>query len=162
MEDNSTAPSAKTLLIDDAQLDKEWIRQPVLVFKYSKISAQLRQDFDSLKTQMELLKAKTEQAVRKAPIEYGVAKVTESAIASAVSLHPSVVEMQEALSKARYQHDLALGMLNALEHKRRALENLVSLHGQQYFAAPSTTRAGGAEAVDTLREKTKERIRRKQ
>ena len=124
------------LTIDENQLDKEWINQPNLVFKFSKKQASARKEMDAIKNEIEVVKADLDKQLRLAPEAFGILKVTESAISSAIVLQPQYQEVQNKLNNARYELDIYTAMVNALEHKKRALESLVSLHGQNYFSTP--------------------------
>ena len=48
--------------------------------------------------------------------------------------------MESGIFHTKYESDMAKGAVRALESKKDALENLVKLHGQQYFAGPKMPR----------------------
>lgn len=142
--------------IDQNALDQEWLRQPNLMYDFAMSVADAKRDVDAFKNELEVIKAEISNSVRSAPEQYGLAKVTESAIASAVL---QTKEYQDAMQQAvelRHKYDVMVAAVNALEHKKRALESLVSLHGQNYFSTPRVD----AESKEAFEEQSKRSVRR--
>ena len=130
----------KDISIDEEALDIEWLEQPRLMMRYSKHLAQTRMEFDELKQALEITKAEIDQRIRKSPDKYKLDKVTDKAIES---ITITTVEYKQAFQEyldAKYEFDMAMGAVKAFEQRKEALENLVRLHGQQYFAGPKVPR----------------------
>lgn len=130
----------KDISIDESALDLEWLRQPDLMWKYCKYSALAKKSLDEAKERLDFVRAKLEMEIRKDPGSFGVDRVTESAISSAIISHPDYERAQRKLIEARYEAEIASGAIRALEHKKSALENLVRLYAASYFAGPSVPR----------------------
>ena len=124
--------------IDETSIDKEWLRQSSLVWQYSKELATIKRLLEVAETQGDQLRATLDKDIRSNPESYGIPKVTEGAISITIILQPEIKEKQLEISKFKKELDLAYGALKSLEHKKSALENLVKLNGQNYFAGPST------------------------
>jgi hypothetical protein len=136
--------------IDIDNLDSELVRQPSRVQRIVKTLAQARLDHAEAKADLELVEAKVKKSIRKMPEKYGLAKPTEGAINEVLITQPEYQEAIRKVNQAKYDLDLLDGTLTVLEHKKRSLEGLVSLHGQGYFAAPrvkSGTPEGRRHAV---------------
>jgi hypothetical protein len=143
--------------IDKFNLDKEWISQPKLVFNFAQQLAQAKRELEERKAQYDVIKADVEMNIRKDPEKYGLAKVTESAISSTVCMQDEYKQANQAIIKAKYDVDICQGAMNAMEHKKAGLQDLVKLHGQNYY---STTHASFENTSD-VEEATKQIVRRK-
>lgn len=133
----------KDVSIDESGLDTEWLAQPGLMMKYSRISAQLHMDMDVAKENVDLVRAELDGKIRSNPAGFGIdpdIKVTEAVISGAILQQEVYKEAMTDFYQARYEWEMAKGAVSAIEHRKAALENLVRLHGLQYFAGPSVPR----------------------
>jgi hypothetical protein len=130
----------KDIEIKCDQLDLEWLDQAALMIKYGRISAQANLDRDKAKVELDLVKAELDKAIRKAPEKYGLEKVTETALLNAITSHSDYLSAQELYQQAEYEASVAKSAVYAFDARKTALENLVKLHGQQYFAGPRIPR----------------------
>jgi hypothetical protein len=126
--------------IDPLQLDVEACQQPDLFFKWARQSVAARGEVDRTKLAVDVAEARAEAAIRDNPEKYGLMKVTEAAISAAVKIHPKCIEAQDHYLRAREVAGLLDAAREAMEQKKRMIEILVTLHGQQYFAGPSIPR----------------------
>lgn len=138
------------LNIDKGALDEEWLKQPSLVFKYAKKAAQCKLELDEAKTALDLTKAELDKEIREDPEAFDIEKVTNPAVEAAIVAEDDYQEALAEVSKKKYELDVLYAAVNALEHKKRALESLVSLHGQNYFSTPRA-KGSNAEAVESLK-----------
>jgi hypothetical protein len=122
--------------IDEDMLDAEWLEQAALFMKYANNYADAQRDFDDVKQKLDILKAELDIEIRKNPKDYDIEKVTEGSIQSAILITPSYQAMYDALLEAKYENDMAKNAVQAFNMRKDALENLVKLHGQSYFAGP--------------------------
>lgn len=130
----------KDVSIDDSALDVEWLAQSSLTFKYCKIEADARKALDDAKARLDIIKAELDQDIRANPESFGLPKVTESAIGNAISASKKCKDAEEEVRQASYELNMAQAAVRSIYAKKDALENLVRLHGQQYFAGPSVPR----------------------
>ena len=61
----------------------------------------------------------------------------EKSIEAAVTTAPDYQMANQEYIERKYEHDIATGVVRAFDHRKAALENLVRLHANQYFAGPS-------------------------
>ncbi len=54
---------------------------------------------------------------------------------------------------AQYEYQMAQGAVQAVEQRKSALENLVKLYGQGYFAGPKTPRDISSEVLKDQKNK---------
>jgi len=130
----------KDLKIDVDALDIEWAEQPGLMLKYTKIAAEARMELDESKERLGIVKAGVDLAIRSDPEKFGIVKITESAIQSALTLNIEIKGINTKCLKAAYELEMAQGAVRAMDQRKQALENLVKLHGLQYFAGPKIPR----------------------
>lgn len=126
--------------IDVDALDVEWTRQPELVLKYGKMLAEARARSDQLKEALELAEAEVKSAIRVNPEKFGIEKVTEGAINEALLQSEKYQDALKSYQEARSEQDMLQAGMNAINAKKDALENMVRLLGQNYFAAPTVPR----------------------
>jgi len=128
------------LKIQQDALDVEWLQQADLMRQYGQHAAQMRLDMDKAAETLAVVKAETDKEIRAAPADYDIVKITETVITNTIILEVGYRDALDKFNEARYEHEMARVAVSALEHKKSALENLIRLHGQQYFAGPSVPR----------------------
>lgn len=129
------------IVIDEQALDVEWLDQPRRMGEYCRLTADARKTMDLAAENLAFVKATVERAIRLDPDRYGVKPgvrgITEASIDAAVLIHDEYQIASRSLIDARYNHDVSVGAVRAFDQRKSALENLVRLHGQNYFAGPS-------------------------
>jgi len=123
--------------INREELDLEWLRQPELVGRYSRELAQAQLELDKLEEKISIITAEKELAIRTSPEKFGLEKVTEGALKTILTADKELIGLKETLNEKKFEINILSAVLKSLEHKKKALENLVTLHGQNYFATPS-------------------------
>lgn len=141
--------------IDAYRLDDEWLEQPKHFLKWCERLAEKRLQLDQVKSKLDIVKAELDSEIRENPGEFDLPKVTESAVANTVVTQPEYRKAVENLNKARYEQNLAQAAVDALEQRKKALENLVSLHGMQYFAELREPKGREEEVRDSQKKKVR-------
>jgi hypothetical protein len=126
----------KILAIDGRRLDEEWFGQPDLFFDFAAELSEARAEVDRAEARLDVVKAQVEKDVRSDPPRYGFDKVTERVAEMCVTLAKPVQDAQAELIETKLYAGILGGAVNALEHRKKALENTVQLDGRSYFAAP--------------------------
>jgi len=135
------------LQIDPDRLDIEWLGQPLKLYEYSVLLAEAKLDLDNAKNTFDVLEAELELEIRSNPEKYSLVKETEKEITLVLRNQVPYQNAQRMLAKKKHAVDILWAAVNALDHRKKALESLVSLHGQQYFAAPRA-KGAGREVMD--------------
>ena len=141
----------KDLAIDRDRLDWEWLNQPQLFFRYARAATEAKTQADAAKERLELTRANLDSSVRGNPDKWGLSKPTEAAISSAILRDEGYQDEQKVLAKAQADAALLAVAVRAMEQRKSALENLVRLHGQDYFSTP--------REPDNAKEEVRERIK---
>lgn len=128
------------ICIDPTALDVEWLRQADLMRKYATHAADTKQAVDDAKERLDVVKAQLDRDIRRDPALFGLDKVTEAAVQNTILLQEEYAESNQAWAEARYEHDIAIAVVRAIDQKKTALENLVRLLTASYFAGPQTPR----------------------
>ena len=130
----------KDMRIDEDALDIEWLEQPTLMLKYAQHAALLRSNFDKSKEKLEFVKAKIDKDIRSNPEKYGLEKITDKVVENTTVLQNEYKSALIEFQDLKFENDVASGVIKAVEARKDALENLVRLHGLQYFAGPQIPR----------------------
>ena len=128
--------------IDQDRLDYEWMRQAKLYGQQADECALAQKDLDVAKSELELVQADLAHSIRVTPEAHGLVKVTEGAIQENILRSKKYQTANEHFIEMKYRVNLLKGHLEALDHKKKALESLVFLHGQNYFAEPKANGVG--------------------
>ena len=130
----------KDMYIDEDALDLEWLEQPALMRKYSRTLADLEHENDEAKEELELIRAELDRDIRKDPEEFDVVKITETVIQNTIIMQERYKKGLEKFLSTKHEMKTARGVISSIEQRKSALENLVKLHGQNYFAGPAIPR----------------------
>lgn len=130
----------KDIAIDPNALDVAAATQGETFFLWAEKMVVAKKAMDRAKMNLELVENSMALRIRRSPQQFGLDKVTEGAIAATVKSSNDYLEAVDALSKAKTEAQLLEVGVNALEQRKRMIEILVTLHGQQYFAGPSVPR----------------------
>jgi hypothetical protein len=128
------------IMIDPDALDVEWGNQASLMMKYARFLANTRMVLDKAKEALDIVKAELDKDIRSNPDRYGLEKITDKVVENTIPLSQEYKAASERLINAKYEADIAYGAVKSIDARKDALENLVRLHGMQYFAGPSVPR----------------------
>ena len=126
--------------IDEQALELEWLSQAQLFMKYARHAANMRKEVDLAKENLEVTKAEVDKEIRQNPEKFKIEKVTDASVTANVLTYPDYKEANQNYINAKYELDMAQAAVSAMNQRKDALENLVKLHGQQYFAGPKVPR----------------------
>lgn len=143
----------KDTSINPNQLDIEWIYQANTFMKYCHALSEAAKEMDNAKQYYETVRAQCELKVRNKPEHYCKLwtgepipdKVTEAVISSILVASEGkegtpLFKAKAEWNESKFDFNILNNAKQAMEHKKVALENLVRLTGQQYFAGPKTPR----------------------
>lgn len=140
------------LSIDQNKLDREWTDQPKRFYDYAIKLADARADQERSKVELDLAVAELDQAIRQEPERFGIEKITEAAVKNAILMTPRYAKYMKKVIAAKHRVDVLQAAVTALDHRKRALEKLVDLHGQNYFSEPRA-KGENRQAMDAVERK---------
>jgi len=132
----------KDMQIDPDALDIEWLEQASLALKYGKHACDLRAEVKRLEEKVKTVRS---ELIRKANNDpegcCNKAKPNAADIEAYYRSHDDYKSIVAMAQEAEYELEFAELAKNEICYTRKAaLENLVTLHGQQYFAGPKVPR----------------------
>lgn len=161
-------------VVDHDALDIEWLRQPELIYNYSKALSDAEGELDDSKLDLEIAKNEVERIrgeidlkIRANPEEYDIENLTEAAVKSAILQNNNFIDIQEKyretireLNSIKDDVSHCRSALKSIETRKPALEGLVKLLGLNYFAAPIEPRNLSHEVKNQkIKEDAKTKIR---
>lgn len=160
----NTAEEFNFFELDENNLVEEWINQPRMYFKYSELLTAAKEEAARCVARVEIaqdelkeVKAKLDIFLRKNTTKiFGKdSKPTENAIANRIMIHvkykaakTEIYKLGEELIKANSEVSTYYSAVHTLDHRKSALERLVSLHGQNYFSVPQAVDSVSKETID--------------
>jgi hypothetical protein len=142
------------LEIDKDNLDLEWLGQARKYFEYSEKLAKARQELDAVKTEQDVVYAELDQAIRTDPEKFGLTKTSEGAIKQAAISNERYGEVTAKLHALKYETDILSAAVAALDHRKRALEHLVTLWTNNYWAEPRIPETADRKKFEEREKKT--------
>jgi hypothetical protein len=141
--------------IDRFALDIECEQHPSKYLYWSQILANKKHELDKAKGKLHLIESEANLRYRKEPKDD--IKVTESTINAMLDTDPGVIKVKEEIAKIGHEFSIISSVVNALEHKRSELNNLVQLQLAGYYSGIKTSSTDNiADEVKTNLNKDKE------
>ena len=127
--------------IDHNALDVEWIEHPGIFMEVSMELVEEKKKLKKLQMRADMREADAAKEIKEDPEKFGLkAKPTIPDVKGAVDTHEDVLSSRKKIIEQEYEVAMLSACVGALDHKKRALESLVTLHGQQYFASSKEPR----------------------
>jgi len=150
--------SVDPVRIDSTKLDVEWVAQPETFYEAATELATARYRVAQSKARLDVVEATVSRRIRKSPDKYDLgANPSIPSVQAAMIVSKEYAEALDHLNKAKYRQDMIQALVDALDHKKKALESLAYLHGQNYYSTPKLRDAAPAAPEPT---RSKERKRR--
>lgn len=131
----------RDMAIDVTALDVEWTEQAELAMKYGRLWTEAQDAASRADENVKYVRSKLILEISKNPEKFGIDKVTDVKIEAAYRVHEDYVDAKdEWLDKVNELNLLSIAKNEISFTRKSALENLVVLHGQQYFAGPKVPR----------------------
>lgn len=146
--------------VDEANLVKAWGEQPRLYHQHAIKLAEAKRDHERAKADLDVVEAELYQEARADPGSFGLPTdkaATETAVKNAIALQKRSKRAVNAVLEAKHAVDVHAAMVDALDHRKKLLENLVHLASMDWFSSP---RAKG-DAGKVFAEADKQDVRRR-
>jgi hypothetical protein len=150
--------------LDANKLEIDWMEQPKLMRIATQNAADIRLDLAEAKAELEVALAKGAYSIRTDPSQYGLDKVTETAIKELLTdeeVFPKITKLHDKIRQLTHAEDLWKGLIASLSDRKAALENLVKLHGQGYFSTPYVAGPAGQKMDDSTKKSVRRPVKKK-
>lgn len=124
--------------IDPDALDVEWLDQPNRIGRWSKLLAKARRRLNKIEELIKVLRSEYILKVhRESEKIFGKGtKPTAPMVEAFYRTQRPYKEAKEDWIKATFAVNVLEGAVESFRHRRYSLQDLVQLHGQNYFAGP--------------------------
>ncbi len=134
------------LQIDPDQLDVEWLEQANRFMKYAEASADADAEVKRINEKIKNLQSELTLDAHQDPTIMGKdIKPTVANVEAYYREHDNYKKLKDQVIDAEHDADVLRNAVFAFHQRKAALEQLVTLHGQQYFAGPTEPRNLGLE-----------------
>ena len=123
------------LKINEMALDKEWLQQSSLYFKYAKLQAEADAVLRRTKESLEITKASLFTRIR-IEKEQAKDKCTEAILDASIKNTTEYIDALIKVQRAQTEFQILQVAVRAFEQRKYALENLVKLQLSGYYADP--------------------------
>lgn len=152
----------KDTTIDHNDLEGQWIEQGSIFMYYGEAHADAIETRDADKQRLDLVAAELDEEIRNNWSDFSENKMTEASVKAKILQHARYKKAQKLLNNANHNVNVLASAKTALEHKKKGLENLVSLKIGGFYSEPKIKAARQKEVHKAQKEKIKSsRIRRK-
>jgi len=127
---------SKEIIIDPCNLEKEWLIQPSYYLYYSESHAEAIYQKDLKKSALDYEHSILYDEVKKDWKKHFDSKPTEVAIKEWIVRNPKHRKAELAFIKATREANVMLNVKTSFDHRKRALENLVSLKITGMYSEP--------------------------
>lgn len=126
--------------INDLRLKKEWLKQPVLVMQYSTLATEARKEKDLVARKIKVCHARLTKRIWDKPSKFlprGRDKLTEAIVESHIECHEEYTNLQEELIAKEYEYQMWRNVVDSLNDKRKALEEVQELYMRSFYSSPT-------------------------
>lgn len=120
--------------INKYKLEEECEKHPSLYYRYSELLAQAKNERDDELDRLAVVLANVEVEIRKdPPID---CKLTENLIKALIEENKKVISQKSKVRECKKQVHILEAAVNAIEHRKSMLNNLVQLYIKGYYSKP--------------------------
>lgn len=155
----------KEVRIDEDALEIEWLEQAELAIKWGEYYNELEDEVRRAEQNEKIVRSELILKINQDPDKYlgmGI-KATDAKVEAAMRTHKNHKAAKDRLLDAlKSKSDAEVAYKEISYTRKAALEQLVTLHGQNYFAGPKMPRDIHKERQnrETTRNKSNERVRK--
>lgn len=123
--------------IDLHALDREWLNLPFQIAEYGEKCAKAKKKMLKSQEKVKTIRSEIVLEVNRNPNLMGKGqKATGVNVEAYYRDHPDHQDAKVESIQAEHDYDVLQGAVFAFQAKKQALENLVKLHGMDYFSEP--------------------------
>ena len=156
-EDNEEFDFEKDLSINKYRLDEECLSHSSLYFKYAEAQQEAKNRVSRAKNNLELVQSERNLAIRE-ELTKKETKYTESMVDKLVAADELVIKAKNKLFNVESVYAKLSVAVQAFEHRKSELDNLVKLYCSGYYSLPIN---GGTGVRKSVNDQTSREMRKK-
>ncbi len=159
MSDKSYKDDVK---IDLYKLHFELQRQSGLYMKWAERHADALLERDRVKERLDLMRSELDAEIRRNPTEFSFPenkKPTEAAITATIIKDTEFSKESDTLIEANRNVNIVAGAKEAMNHRKKGLENLVQLWIAGYFSDPSIPKNLEGGSTEEIKQQLKKKLK---
>ena len=126
--------------IDKNNLDEEWVKFPARYYKAAKAHAEASDAYERACSKLKVVTAELDNAIRRNPKEFGLNKMTETALDRVLILQPRYVRVQDQMFRTKHDLNVCQAEVKTLDHLRYSLDGTTRLALSEYFSVDAKPR----------------------
>lgn len=147
----------KDISINKYKLDEECLSHSSIYGRYASMQAEAKTQLSKAKDNLELVEAERNLTIRKELADSGdKVKVTEAMVTSALIQDEQVIEAKNQVREAEDIYMKLSVAVQAFEHRKSELDNLVKLYCSGYYSVPNSS----SETKKNINEQTANAVRK--
>ena len=140
--------------VDLNNLDREWAMQAKRIKRFCDEASYARKRHAEAKAKLDVVESTLFLNIKADPKAYGMDATSDKAVEHKVTTMKEYRQALQNLIDAKFALDIVEGSVEALQHKKPALQNEVTMFLAGYFGDPKAPKtAGGVTALDEMRKK---------
>jgi hypothetical protein len=120
--------------IDKDALDEEWLKLALKECDWGEAEARAEEEFDILQNKLTLKKAELDGLIRACPSLYGIEKISENAVGSAILKDVAYQELVSENIQANKNTRMMKVARKAMSRHEKALDRITDLYLSNYWA----------------------------
>ena len=126
------------LSIDENNMLNEWQGQAAMMLDYGIHLADAMQEEDEARAKLAVVAAELDRDIRDDPEAYSMTKATETTVANAIAEQLEHKQATKKLNAARHKVRVMRAAVDALSHRKSALQGMTDLFLRQWYADPKS------------------------
>ena len=126
--------------IDMNDLEGEWLKQPSLFMYYSEAHAEAIKERENAKNNLDIVDAQLDSEIRRDWEKHWTKSPTETAVKNWVLQHEKHKKALDLFNDKSHSVNLLQSAKSAFDHRRKALENLVTLLVTGFHSEPKVSK----------------------
>jgi hypothetical protein len=148
--------------IDQLRLDHEWSNQPKRYLEAGEMLAEAKAALERERDAQKVYLAELRSSIRSNPERFGLAKVTEGAVEEVATCDGKYCQSQARIVDLKLEVDSIAAYVEALQHRKYALQDLVSLQLSGYSATPVARPADRETVSETTKRVKRQKLAREE
>jgi len=130
----------RDLDIDMNDLEGEWLKQPSLFMYYSQEHSEAIKERENAKNNLDVIDAQLDSEIRRDWEKHWTKSPTETAVKNWVLQHEKHKKALDVFNEKSHSVNLLQSAKSAFDHRRKALENLVTLLVTGFHSEPKVSK----------------------